>query len=455
MESNILLGLVQEYGSPLNVLSTRPMSGNAAELSDAAVRREIDFRLFFARKANKCLAFVDEAIRLGAGVDVASENELRQALSRGAEPQDLICTAAIKSQTLVDACIQAGRSESVVIAIDNEDELDLVSTRAQYLNRRARIAIRLGGFSHEGKKLPTRFGFDVDRDDSIISRLDALAIRVDGLHFHLDGYDSRQRVSAISQSLHWFDTLHTAGHTPTFLDIGGGMPMSYLDDASQWSDFWQQLEQSLLGKRPPMTYRNNGIGLRSHHGEIVGHPDTYPNYQSPIGSKWFANVLDASHVDGTIAEAIKKRGLQLRCEPGRSLMNGCGMTVARVEFRKRNADGDWLIGLAMNGTQCKTSTADFLVDPILIPCGEARARQANEPAAGYLVGAYCMEEELLSLRRLQFPHGIQRGDLVVFPNTAGYQMHFMESRSHQFPLALNVVADELVANTFALDAIDC
>ena len=33
----------------------------------------VDFKIFFARKANKALAFVDEAKRLGLGIDVASE----------------------------------------------------------------------------------------------------------------------------------------------------------------------------------------------------------------------------------------------------------------------------------------------------------------------------------------------------------------------------------------------
>ena len=61
------------------------------------------------------------------------------------------------------------------------------------------------------------------------------------------------------------------------------------------------------------------------------------------------------------------------------------------------------------------------------------------PIEGYLVGAYCIERELLTWRRLRFPHGVAVGDLVVFPNTAGYLMHILESASHQIPLARNVV----------------
>jgi diaminopimelate decarboxylase len=41
----------------------------------------------------------------------------------------------------------------------------------------------------------------------------------------------------------------------------------------------------------------------------------------------------------------------------------------------------------------------------------------------------------------------------VFPNTAGYLMHFVESRSHRFPLARNLVVDE-ARGAVEVDAVD-
>jgi diaminopimelate decarboxylase len=74
------------------------------------------------------------------------------------------------------------------------------------------------------------------------------------------------------------------------------------------------------------------------------------------------------------------------------------------------------------------------------------------PIDGYLVGAYCIERELLTWRRLRFPRGVEVGDLVVFPNTAGYLMHILESASHQIPLARNLVIGS--PGGAALDPID-
>ncbi len=92
----------------------------------------------------------------------------------------------------------------------------------------------------------------------------------------------------------------------------------------------------------------------------------------------------------------------------------------------------------MNRSQCATAKPDHAVDPILVPNHDPSTSRPP-PIEGFLMGTYCTESDLLSRRRLRFPRGVAQGDLVAFPNTAGDLMHFVESRSHQFPLARNVV----------------
>ncbi|TWT67399.1 Y4yA family PLP-dependent enzyme [Allorhodopirellula solitaria] len=438
--------LIRLHGSPLNIVNPLPMGQNISQLTQVAKDRDVDFQVFFARKSNRCLTFVDQAAQCGAGIDTASQNEVQQCIDCGMDPHRIICTAAVKSESLIHNCLRHG----VCICIDNEDELSLVEYEADRLGCVASIALRIGGFEHEGAKLVTRFGFDVDRDRGIVDRFSESSLRIDGIHFHLDGYDAAQRVTGIRTACDWIERLRRSGQSPTFIDMGGGFPISYLESEQEWTDFWHEHELALRGKRDPITYRNHGLGRIVVDGTVHGSPKSYPYFQSPVRDEWFAAILDAE-VDGTsIAQKIRTAGLQLRCEPGRSLMDGCGVTAARVEFRKRSANGDWLIGLSMNRTQCRTSSDDFLVDPIVVPTRDA----GGEPMSGYLVGAYCTESELLSLRRLHFPNGIQRGDLVVFPNTAGYLMHFLESRSHQFPLAKNVIYQDEPGAELPLDPID-
>ena len=438
---------VAKHGSPVNFVAAQPMARHIASINDVARVRELDFKIFFARKSNKCLSFVDQAIDSEIGVDTASVTELLQSLDRGIQPANLICTAAVKNESLIDLCI----SKRICIAIDNSDELQVICARAQQMRGKAHVAIRLGGFLHNGRKLSTRFGFDVDRDRNLPTELAGLPVEVVGIHFHLDGYDSGQRVSALRESLAWIERLRDAGHEPKFVDMGGGFPISYLNEPEQWDAFWDSHRAALLGEHDEITYRNHALGRTVVGNEVVGKPNTYPYFQTPTREAWLASILNHEEDGQTVADQIRKAAVQLRCEPGRSLLDGCGMTVARVEFRKQNAGGDWLIGLSMNRTQCRTSSDDFLVDPILIPSSS----EPTDAMSGYLVGAYCTESELLTLRKLHFPDGVRRGDLIAFPNTAGYLMHFLESRSHQFPLAKNIVVDgEATAVDWQLDPID-
>jgi diaminopimelate decarboxylase len=272
-------------------------------------------------------------------------------------------------------------------------------------------------------------------------------LRIEGVHFHLDGYDPAERVAALGESFALVDALRARGHEPRFVDFGGGIPITYLDDRGEWERFWEEHAAALLGERPPLTFDGHGLGLSAHAGEIIGRPNVYPFHQDPTRAGWLAEVLGATlnpptGRHGTVAAVARESGLELRCEPGRALMDGCGLTAARVEFRKRRRDGTSLIGLAMNRTQCRSTSDDFLVDPLLLrptPADGSAPAHGGPAVEGFLVGAYCIERELLIWRRLRFPEGVEVGDVVVFPNTAGYLMHILESASHQIPLARNLV----------------
>ena len=432
-------GWLSAYGSPLNLLEPAPMARNAAQLRDAAQACGIALGVYFARKANKALGFVDAARRLGLGIDVASERELAQVLERGVPGSAVVITAAVKPEPLLRLCLASGTT----VVVDNEDELRRLARLAEGAGEAVSIALRLAP-ALAGDRLPTRFGLDCD--DALASAAGAPSrLRIDGVHFHLDGYDPADRVAAIDQALGLVDALRAQGHAPSFVDIGGGIPMSYLDDAAPWERFWQAHREALLGHGPQLTFDGHGLGLLAHRGEIVGRRAVYPFHQSPVRGDWLTGILRAplpSHA-ATVADGLLARGLQLRCEPGRALLDGCGMTAARVSFRKRRRDGTWLIGAEMNRTQCRSTSEDFMVDPLLLhPAGgggsEPGAR-ASGPIDGYLVGAYCIERELLSWRRMRFARGVDVGDIVVFPNTAGYLMHILESASHQIPLARNLL----------------
>ncbi len=454
-DSERLAGLIEVFGSPLNLHQADPFERNARALLEVARARGVELEILFARKANKALVYVERARSMGIGVDTASEVELAQALAMEVSPGRLVSTAAVKSVELVRSCIAA----AVPVVVDNADELDRVASVAADVGRVASVILRLSGFRVDGGELASRFGTHPDDVPALADSIGLLPsggkLRIVGLHFHLDGYLASHRIAGLRRSLALADKLRARGHPVGSIDMGGGFPMRYLEDPEEWQAFRAALDEALLEHRPPLTHGNAGLGRLAVDGRVVGELGLYPYYQDPVREEWLAGILDASAGtgQGTLAEAFRSRELILRCEPGRSLLDGCGLTLARVEHRKRHRDGSWSIGVAMNRSQCATTRPDHAVDPILVPV-EGPASSRTSPVEGYLVGGRCTESDLLSLRRLRFPLGVARGDLVAFPNTAGYLMHFVETRSHQFPLARNVVVSAGEPGTVAPDRID-
>lgn len=441
------------HGSPINVLDPAPLARNAAGLQAAAASFELDLGIYFARKANKALALVDAARAHGLGVDLASERELAQVLDRGVPGDALVMTAAVKPVALMELCVASGTT----VVVDNADELRRLASIADRAGRTAPVALRLAPVLADDRPL-TRFGFALADAVDLAGEGWPASLCLDGVHFHLDGYVADERVTAIAQALELIGALRSRGHEPAFVDIGGGIPVSYLDSRSEWEHFWSEHRRGLLGEREPLTFDGHGLGLIAHRGELIGRPAVYPFHQSPTGGDWLAGVLGAQMtIDSrrcTVAEALRERDVQPRCEPGRALLDGCGLTAARVAYRKQRRDGTWLIGIEMNRTQCRSTSDDFLADPLLL--ASATAGDDGDPTGpidGYLVGAYCVELELLTWRRLAFATGVRVGDVVVFPNTAGYFMHILESASHQIPLARNLVVDaDLAARLDPIDA---
>lgn len=402
--------LLETFGSPVNVLTPAPMEANIDELVAAGEAMGVETKIFYARKANKALVFADTVRDTGHGVDVASENELRQVLERGMPGERIICSAAIKP----DAMLQLAVDHGVVVSVDTRAEYDRIAELAAASGKQAAVAPRLA--PDPETMPPTRFGERrADWAAHLVTPHDA--VRVVGVHAHLHGYAAADRSAALRECMQLTDALRAAGHAPEFIDIGGGVPMRYLEHEHEWRAYQHAIRAQRDGYATPFTWKSDPLH------------NTYPYWQEPTRGPWLTQVLG----DG-VAEGMRERGLRLHLEPGRSLLDGCGVILARVMFVKARSDGLPLVGLAMNRTQCRTTSDDYLTDPYLV-----KRTPEGEELEAYLVGAYCIEDELILRRKIRFPQGVAPGDIVAIPNAAGYFMHILESASHQIPLAKNVV----------------
>lgn len=425
-DPDVCAGLLARYGSPVNLLDFTALSAHLTELVSAAKQAGIAMRPYVARKANKASALVTAAVAAGAGIDVASPEELRQSMDLGVPGSDIIVSAAVKDRELMDLALGCGAT----VSLDNLDEVALLTAAAHRRGLPAHVALRLA-VTHPSVP-PTRFGLSAAQWQEQARWFDS-AINVEGVHFHLNGYSRDERAVALFEACLLVDELREQGHRVGYIDMGGGIPMSYLDDESQWRAFWRALEMDTDRK---VTWHGDRLGM-TDSGADRPSAELYPFWQREVRGAWLSALLTTEVGGSTPARLLTERGLELRCEPGRSVLDGCGVTLAEVAFRKETSDRVPLVGLRMNRTQLRSTSSDVLLDPRWV-----RPRSAGDPSPAteaFLVGAYCIEEEILLRRRISFPRGVAVGDVCVFINTAGYLMHILESTSHQLPLAQNLV----------------
>lgn len=430
--------LLEEFGSPVNVLHPEILVKNQHQFARVLREHGLQHLVCFARKANRSTGLVKATKEGGFGVDVASYHELEACIALGVDPNKLVITAAIKPRALIDLALK----NQVLLIIDNHDEIEAIRARCQELSLVAKLGVRVSGFMHEGQKLYSRFGFDISETFGVISDLIHPDENFDyqGLHFHLDGYSVSQRAAALDALIELADHLQKESISTSFIDIGGGIPISYLASGEEWQIFQQELQKSLKQERTPITFQNNGLGFENVNGKIKGKLATYPYYNELNGAEYLNQLLLSSTTSGeTLGRKLKDRKIELRLEPGRSLLNQVGFTAASVIFRKKDQQNNLLVGLEMNRSKLMSSSADFLLDPIILH--QNPVTKFDEPCNGYLVGGYCLEGDIILKRKISFEKMPEVGDIICFPNTAGYLMHFYETLSHLYPITPNLLLD--------------
>ncbi|MFD8982990.1 Y4yA family PLP-dependent enzyme [Streptomyces sp. NPDC059564] len=418
LESGLLPELAHAFGGPFHFLLPDAFDANLAAMRQALEEADVDGFVYFAKKANKAAVFVERAAAAGAGVDVASAAELREALGHGVRGEHLVVTGPAKDPALLRLAVQHG----ALLAVDALDELDtLLAGVLRGPVRPARILLRV---------LPpaqphSRFGMNDAELSTAIDRCVQAgdAVRMEGFSFHLSGYAIQPRADLAAHLTELCLKARVQGLEASRISIGGGLPISYTD-----ADSWH-------------TYLERHDKRHFHAAKSFQPSDFYPYHCQKPGAQALAALLDARPEGRSqnLASLLKEAGITLLLEPGRALLDQAGASVFTVQGVK-DRDGYQLI--TVDGTSLSLSeqwfNSEYLPDPHLVSLDP-------QPPAGLCpasVGAAtCLESDMLTWRKVGFPRRPRTGDLLVYPNTAGYQMDSNESPFHDLAIPPKVVID--------------
>ena len=127
MDFDILESLLVRHGEPLNIHNVAPFIRNINDFNDVVKGKGIKFTPYFARKANKALCYVEQAQKMGIGIDSASFHEVKQSLDIGFPAERIISTAAVKPPDLLELCA----NEQILVVLDNNDEIEHLAELAR------------------------------------------------------------------------------------------------------------------------------------------------------------------------------------------------------------------------------------------------------------------------------------------------------------------------------------
>lgn len=411
---------------PFHVLYPARFTENVTAFQAALADAGVDGQIFYGKKANKSGCWLEACAEAGAGVDVASVPELMHALAGGVRAGDLVVTGAAKSDELLWLASRHG----CVIALDAPDELDRVVALARR-GLTPQVMLRV---------LPavnptSRFGLterELDRALEVCVR-ERASLSMRGFSFHLNGYQVAPRAELAARLIGRCVAARARGLVADSIDIGGGFAVDYVE-ARDWERFTEDYRDSWFHAERTFTH------FYPYHHRAPSGADMLRAILASLAGDTGQAPDPATDPAPDLASELRRTGTRLFLEPGRALLDGAGFTVFPVQgYKERDGYGIVTVdGLSASISE-QWKGSEFLPDPILWSPRDGTPRRAGEPVWACVGGSSCMDYDMLTWRKVPLERRPRYGDLLIYPNTAGYQMDKNETEFHQLPLPGRVV----------------
>jgi len=362
-----LAKIAGEVGTPFYCYSSATIERHYKVLAQSFEKQGFGDQalICFAVKANSNQAVLATLAKLGAGMDVVSEGELRRARAAGVPPEKIIFAGVGKTRAEMAVALEEG---ILGFNVESEPELLALSAAAQESGKQARIAIRVNpdvdAKTHakiSTGKSENKFGVPYADARALYAEAAKLpGIEVAGIHMHIG---------------------------------------SQITDLAPFRDAFRLLRQLALD------LKRDGIAV--HHLDIgggLGVPYRGANDVPPHPDEYAA----------VVHEYLGDLGLKIVMEPGRMICGNAGVLVSRVIYVKEGAEKTFtIVDAAMND----------LIRPTLYeahhdiwPVEERKTEMA--PMQQDIVGPVCETGDYLAIDRPLPP--LASGDLIAVMTAGAY-----------------------------------
>jgi diaminopimelate decarboxylase len=227
--------IAAKYGTPVYIYSASTLVRHFKAYDEAFDGKH--HIICFALKANSNAAVIRLFAKHGAGADVVSGGELFRALKAGIPAKKIVYAGVGKT---ADEIRFALKSKILMFNVESENELREIDRIAADMKVRASIALRINPdidpqthpYISTGLK---KHKFGIPIDDALEHYKFAKSLKniaVVGIHKHIGSQLTKISpfVDALKRILILIDELAKSGIRIDFLDIGGGLGITYLDE---------------------------------------------------------------------------------------------------------------------------------------------------------------------------------------------------------------------------------
>jgi diaminopimelate decarboxylase len=358
-----LEAIAADVGTPFYCYSSATLERHYKVLAEAF--RDQPALICFAVKANSNQAVLATLARLGAGMDVVSEGELRRARAAGVAADKIIFAGVGKTREEIAYALD----ENILgFNVESAPELQALSAVAHANGKRASIAIRVNpdvdAKTHSKiatGKSENKFGVPYRDARALYAEATKLpGIKVAGIHMHIGSQitDLAPFRAAFARLAELARELQADGIGLEHIDIGGGL----------------------------------GVPYRGAN-DVPPHPDEYA---------------------AVVKQTLGPLGLKIVLEPGRMIAGNAGVLVTKVIYVKEGVDRTFTIVDAAMNDLIRPTLYEAYHD--IWPVKEARSQMA--PVQQDIVGPVCETGDYVALDRAMSP--VVEGDLIAVMTAGAY-----------------------------------
>jgi diaminopimelate decarboxylase len=234
-EDVALSRLAKEVGTPCYVYSHATLTRHYRAFDGAF--QSVPHIVAFAMKANSNLGLLRLMAREGSGADIVSGGELFRALKAGVPPAKIVFAGVGKNREEIRYALD---TDVLMFNVESSAELRAIDDVAAETGRRARVALRINPdidpkthpYISTGLK-KSKFGISADRALEEYKLASSLKhIEVVGVHKHIGSQltDVTPFVDALKKILVLVETLKGHGANIRYINIGGGLGITYSDE---------------------------------------------------------------------------------------------------------------------------------------------------------------------------------------------------------------------------------